>query len=78
MKRLDIFYAYKTHPWLRKSFNKLSSSDIEICVKFIEENDNEGKSSFDQLVNRLFIDNKTKPKNWKIILELLSCTNSSV
>ena len=78
MGRLAIFHAYKNHAWLCKSFNKLKADDLAFCEQFINDNDLLDKKKFDALVNRLFMDDKIKPKNWKIISELLSCSNSAL
>lgn len=69
--RLDIFNSYKEHAWYGKLYNKLSVGDIKIAETFLNENELLDNIKYDLAVNRLFLD-KEKPKNWKIITELLS------
>lgn len=74
MNRLKNFENLKTHPWLSRIYNKLSTSEIDFAVNFIKTNDALSKSEFEFKVNRVFI-NKEKPKRWKEISELLVCSN---
>ena len=76
MEREVKFRSYETHPWLHKSYKRLSNSDREIALSFIKENKELDRGAFEQKVNRLFLD-REKPKNFSIILELLMCCNSS-
>lgn len=75
-KRLIKFDTFQTHPWLRKLYNKLKKEEILICYKFIKTNELLNQSDFEIAINRMFLDNKNKPKNYTLILELLSCANS--
>lgn len=69
------FDNYRNHGWLKKSYNRLSVTDLNIARQFIQDNDNLDKQAFFLKVNRMFID-KEKPKNFTTILELLTCCNS--
>ena len=76
MSRLEIFKSIGSHPYLKKSFLKLKQDDINFCIKFINDFDSFGNDDFESKINRIFMDNDNKPKNFKIICEMLSCTNT--
>lgn len=78
MSRLSVFYAYETHPWLKRVFNKLSKNEKDLAVAFITQNDGLNKGEFELRVNRMFMDVKDKPKNWTAVLELITCANSAI
>jgi len=61
-----------SHPWLKKSFAKLGKQDIEFIINFYNK-DFKNKDEAMLACNRAFMDCAEKPKNWKIILEMLSC-----
>jgi hypothetical protein len=69
------FKSYSTHAWLHKAYNRLSRQEVQLAIDFIIENDPLDKGAFELKVNRMFID-KDKPKNFTVILELLTCCNS--
>lgn len=77
MNRTAMFFSYKTHPMLGRSFKKLSHADIEAVLEFIKMHDHLDKGSFERAAVRLFLDCK-KPKTWKEIEELLVCANSAI
>lgn len=64
------------HPYYSKMVGKLSESDKKIIEEFILSNNSLDRNQFEHLANRYFID-KPKPKNWKLISELLSVINSN-
>lgn len=70
------FSEYETHPWLKKVYGKLTAQDLKCCLSFLDENVSLDKGEFELAVNRMFLD-REKPKNFPIILELLTCCNSS-
>ncbi len=76
MSRKERFESYKTHPWLHKAYKKLKKDDLELIFKFIKDNEQLDNASFEFKINRLFLDCE-RPKNFSIILELLTCCNSS-
>lgn len=76
-KRLEAFLKYEKHPFLHKAFKRLRPEDLALATSFIEENDGLSKGDFELAVNRIFVDAKERPKHFGIILELLSCSNSS-
>lgn len=77
MNRLMRFDAYATHPWLQKAYRKLKRAELDLAHKFIAENDALSQGDFEHKVNRMFLFQPDKPKNWTIILELLTCCNSA-
>lgn len=77
MKRLIRFNELFNHAWHGKNVKKLNKIDLIFITNFIETNNDLSKNDFEMAVNRIFI-NKERPKNWCIILELLSCINSSI
>jgi len=68
--RLNNFLALEKHPWLKRSFIKLTKKELEICINFLNETKDISKDEFAIKTVRLFLD-KEKPKNWKFIEELL-------
>lgn len=74
--RLNKFYSFKDHAWLKKSYSKLSNTSIELAEDFLRINESLNKDDFEFKVNRLFLDNSNKPKEWVVITELLSNSNS--
>lgn len=75
----DIFLELERHPlgMIKKDFKKLKKDEMELSLRFIEENSHLDRNDFEFKLNRLFLDKENnKPKNWKIILQLLSMTNS--
>lgn len=74
MSRHDRFLDLKKHPWLGRSFAKLTGDDVNACLSFIKDNDGLSRPLFEMAVNRMFLD-KAKPRSWKYILELLTVCN---
>lgn len=74
LTRAEVFMGFAEHPWLKKSFARLTDQDINLCLDII------GKFSgddFEPYLNRVFLDRpELRSHNWKIIQELLSCTNT--
>jgi hypothetical protein len=68
--RADKFKELSTHAWFKKSYTRLTKSDIDLCELFIAESLDLNSLEFERKVNRLFLD-KEKPKNWALITELL-------
>lgn len=77
-KRTIAFNSLETHPWLNRVFKKLNRDDLYICRQFLAEKEHLSKGDFELAVNRMFIDKENKPKNWKLICELLTCANSAL
>lgn len=77
MSRLDVFHSYAKHPWFDKVYRKLSRDEMAIAEAFIVQHDALDKNVFEAKLNRLFIDKTPECKNWKVILELLSCANAA-
>lgn len=76
-QRKQVFDSYRDHAWLKRIFLRLSKSDLGIAYRFIEANDGLDKGAFELAINRMFLD-KERPKNFSIILELLTCSNSAL
>ncbi len=69
MTRLDKFMAFKDHPWLKRSFEKLTKDDLFFAEKLLREVETMGRDEYASMVVRLFLD-KPKPKAWKELEEL--------
>ena len=76
--RLNAFRSYKSHAWLKKAYAKLKAPEVAVAEAFIAKNDSLPKGAFELAINRMFIDVSEKPKNYTVILELLTCANSSI
>lgn len=78
--RITEFHKLSEHPWLHKTYKRLSKEHITFCESFIKDNDHLGHLEFEYAINRMFLD-KVKPYSYKhiaIIQELLTCCNSAV
>ncbi len=76
-QRLINFHSYKDHAWLKKVYVRLKKDDIDCAEQFIVLHDHLDKGDFELAINRMFLD-KPKPKNFREILELLTCANSKL
>lgn len=76
MTRLQKFESLRDHYWLKKSFKKLSKEEILLTREFIQDREHLNEEGFELAVNRMFLDQSVKPKNWIVISELLSNCNS--
>jgi len=75
MDRLIKFNSFSGHGWLKKAHSRLGQADLALAHSFIQENQSLDKGAFELKVNRMFLD-RPKPKNWTVIVELLTCCNS--
>lgn len=76
MTRLEAFNSFATDAWYKRVHKRLKVSDIAFCVTFIEEHDALDIHAFEMRVNRLFIDDRNRPKLGSLIVELLASANS--
>jgi len=76
MNRLDALLERSSrYPYVAK-FNRLTEKEYELMVMFIHENDSLPHIDYEYAVNRMFLD-REKPKNWTIIQELLTASNTA-
>lgn len=61
-----------------KNNAKLKPNERELIKAFLEHNDKLSIAEREMKANRLFIDQPDKPRNWTLILEMLSWTNSRI
>lgn len=73
MTRLLKFKRLSSHAWYCRLYSKLTKSEIIIAENFIESFNDFSAMEFESKINRMFLDLEKKPKNYKIIMELLSC-----
>lgn len=71
VKMLTHFENLHEHPWYGPRINKLKKPELMMMGDFIEENGELETNEFVHKVNRMFI-NKEKPKNWAMIMEMLT------
>lgn len=57
-------------------YRSLKKESSELLHIFMERNWHINKNDFEFKANRYFIDQKEKPKDWKMICELLSVVNN--
>lgn len=74
---MTIFDSFDTHPWLGRTYRKLTGADRRLAYDFMAQNQALSKGDFELKVNRMFVDKDSKPKNWTLIIELLTCANSA-
>lgn len=76
-ERLNRFKELETDPWFSRVWKKLKKSDIQICIDFINENNDLGIEDFEMKMNRFFLDKgDLKPKRHLEIIELIMISNS--
>jgi hypothetical protein len=64
----------KDHPMQRRLFEKLTKDELEFLETFVSENEFLNENDYAFKVNRLFLDQKDKPKNHSTIWALaLQC-----
>lgn len=71
MKRVEKLAQLCLHPSYKKVARALTEAEFDFCVEFCEENADLEPLQFEDKVNRLFIDDKARPKNSSVICELL-------
>jgi hypothetical protein len=76
MTRLEAFNSFATDAWYKRVHKRLKASDVAFCTAFIEQNDSLDIHAFEMRVNRLFIDDRNRPKLGSLIVELLASANS--
>lgn len=57
-------------------YRLLKTKSLELFHIFLEKNWHKNKNDFEFNVNRYFIDQKDKPKDWTMVCELLSVINN--
>lgn len=78
MTRLEALQIKcKQYPY-QKSAKKMTEAEFDQIIEFIEDNDYLGHLEFEYAVNRMFLNQLTKPKNWVIMTELLTVCNTAV
>lgn len=75
MTRIDKFKTLRVHPRHSKMIAKLSLFDLAYCDAWIQANDELDQNDFEMRVNRMFMDNPDKPKNWATIMEVIATCN---
>lgn len=76
MNRLDALKSRCQQYPYRKSAARLTEAEFDMLVAFIDDHDELGHLEFEYAVNRMFL-NCSKPKNWTIIQELLTISNTA-
>lgn len=76
MSRTEKFESYATHPWLHKAYRRLKADELEAARRFLRDNAALSKDAFVMAVQRMYLGNPAKPKNWAIINELLTCAGT--
>lgn len=76
MTRLEAFESLQTDAWYRRVFKRLRAPDVEFCREFIAKNDALDIHDFEMRVNRLFIDDRNRPKAGSFMVELLASANT--
>jgi hypothetical protein len=72
---LEIIKMLSIDPFYGRLMKKLSTADLDIILSFCENSISLDRNEFEHRANRFFMD-REKPKNWKIISEILSVINA--
>lgn len=68
--------ALREHAWFGRGCAKLTKTEWDTCVNFVRDNHALSQVDFERAVNRMFLDAPVKPKNFTIILDLLTACNT--
>lgn len=71
MCRKENFLKLKDHAYYHKHFKKLTSSELDFCLMFIDAFEDNSRDKYSMRVNRIGVDDKFKMKNRHLIAELL-------
>jgi hypothetical protein len=72
MDRFDAFESLSRDPWYAKYKKKLTQQENILCYEFLVDNKDCDNNQFCHKVNRMFLDKGNPPKNWTLIMELLT------
>lgn len=76
--RLQLFESRcREHLVYRRLAKRISETEFDKIVAFIEDNDHLGVNDFELAINRMYL-KEPKTKSWPIVQELLSMTNSAL
>lgn len=77
MTRLEAFKdRCQRYPYAKLA-KRLSEADFDRVVAFIEDNDHLAHLEFEYAVNRMFLNDKNRTKNYTIMMELLTVCNTA-
>ena len=74
--RLEAFEKMANHAMLGRLYQRLGAPELGIARAFLLNQAEASREAFEMALNRMFLD-RPKPKNHRLILELLSCANSA-
>lgn len=72
MTRAERWAALASHPWHAKRLAKLRPPERAFAESFIAAHGGASADDWQLRVNRLFLDDPQKPKNWTLIIDLLA------
>jgi hypothetical protein len=72
----EIKKQLTTDPISTIHMRDLKKSDMEFIDQFLDRTSHHDPNDRQLLINRLFMDNPNKPKNWLLIMEFLQFINS--
>lgn len=75
--RSELYDGQRDHPWLGRLHTQLSAREDALARQFICDHDHLDVGPFELAVNRMFVDRPNRPRRWTIIMELLTCVNST-
>ena len=78
MTRLEAWHSLAAHAYYGSAVKRLSVDEKFIAMFRLAEFDKLDGDAFSLAVNRLWLDEPSKPKNYRIIIELLTAANSIV
>lgn len=76
MTRLEAFESLFIHVYYGPVTKKLLPEENKICQTILKENVLQDGSEFATMVNRLWLNDDSRPKNYRLIIELLTVANS--
>ena len=77
-QRKANFKLLRYHPWLGKIFKRLTTDEVALCERVLDQQGDLDKGAFEQFAQRLFMDDAKRPKHSTEICELLICANSAL
>ncbi len=76
MTRTEAFETLFAHVYYGPVAKRLLPEEKKVCLKILKDHNIEDGSDFAIYVNRLWLNDESRPKNYRLIIELLTVANS--
>lgn len=69
--RLEKLEQLGKHPWYGNLAKRLTEGEFDEIVSIIEDNEHLDRGGFTMMIQRLYLDQKKKPKHLTLMMDLL-------